>query len=89
MPDKIVDLVLWRVVGQALQQLGKVLLAIEVVSAFVVVQIPGDLFQLLECRQKIGRLSQRCGQTLDHLFSRESLYRVNRCRQTSGQQQRP
>ena len=44
--DQVVDLVLRRVVGQALQELGQVLLAVEVVAAFGrVVQIPGDLLQ--------------------------------------------
>ena len=42
--DEIVDLILGSVVGQALQELGEVLLTVEVVAAFrSVVDVPGDL----------------------------------------------
>ena len=55
--NQIVHLILRRVVGQALQELGEVLLPVEVVAAFrCVVDIPGDLFQLLERREKLRRL---------------------------------
>ena len=57
--------------GQALQELGEVLLAVEVVAAFRrVVKIPGDLLELVERREEIGRLAQRRDKTLDHLLAR-------------------
>ena len=68
--DEVVHLVLRRVVRQALQELGEVLLAIEVVAALRgVVQIPGGLFQLLEGGQELGRLAQRRHEALDHFLA--------------------
>ena len=89
MPDQVVDLVLRRVVGQALQELGQVLLAVEVVATLRrVVQVPGGLLQLLERRQEVGRLAQRRDEALDHLLARQPLHRVDRRREARGQQQR-
>ena len=60
MTDQLVDHVLRGVVGQALQELGEVLLAVEVVASFGgVVDIPGDFFELLECREEIRWLTKR------------------------------
>ena len=89
MPDQVVDLVLRRIVGQALQELREVLLPVEVVAAFWrVVQIPGDLLQLLERRQEIGRLAQGRDEALDHLLAREALHRVDGGGEAGGEQQR-
>ena len=87
--DQVVHLVLRRIVGQALQELGEVLLPVEVVAAFRrVVQIPGDLLQLLEGREELGRLAQRRDEALDHLLAREALHRVDGGGEAGGQQQR-
>ena len=87
--DEIVHLVLRCVVGQALQELGEVLLAVEVVAALRrVVQIPGDFLQLLERREELGRLAQRRDEALDHFLAREALHRVDGGGEAGGEQQR-
>ena len=87
--DQVVHLVLRRVVGEALQELGEVLLAVEVVAAFRrVVDIPCDFLQLIEGREKVGRLAQRRDEALDHLLAREPLHRVDGGGKAGGQQQR-
>ena len=89
MADQIVDLILGRVVGEALQELGEVLLPVEVVATFrCVMQIPGDLLQLLERREEVGRLAQRRDEALDHLLAGEALHGVDRGGKTGGEQQR-
>ena len=88
-PDQIVDLILRRVVGQALQELGQVLLAVEIVATFGrVMQIPGDLLQLLEGGQELGRLAQRRDEALDHFLAREALHGIDRGGEAGGEQQR-
>ena len=88
-PDQVVHLVLGRVVGEALQELGEVLLPVEVVAAFRrVVQIPGNLLQLLEGREEVGRLAQRRNEALDHLLAGEALHRVDGGGEAGGEQQR-
>ena len=89
MPNQVVDLVLGRVVGQALQELGEVLLAVEVVAAFRrVMEIPGDFLQLLERGKELGRLAQRRDEALDHFLAREALHGVDRGGEAGGEQQR-
>jgi hypothetical protein len=54
MPDEVIDLILGRVVGQALQELREVLLSIEVMTSFRgVMKVPGLLLQFLEGSKEI------------------------------------
>ena len=89
MAHEVVHLIFRRVVCQALQELGEVFLAIEVVAALRgVVQIPGRLFQLLKGGQELRRLAQWRREALDHFLASETLHGVDRSREAGGQQQR-
>lgn len=57
-PDQVLDLIFGCVVGQAFQELGEVLLPIEVVASFWrMMQIPRNFLELLEGREEFGRLA--------------------------------
>ena len=59
MADKVVHLVLRRIVREALEQLGEVLLPVEIVTALGrVVDIPRVFLKLLERFEKLGWLAQ-------------------------------
>ena len=88
MADEVVNLVLRRVVGKALQELCEVLLPIEVVTTFWrVMHIPSNLLQLLEGREEIRRLAQGRDETFDHLLASQALHRIDGSRKTGGEQQ--
>ena len=75
--------------GQALQKLGEVFLAVEVVTAFRrMVHIPGDLLQFIKGRQEVRRLAQGRNQALDHLLAGQSLDRIDGRGQAGGKKQR-
>ena len=58
--DEVVDPVLRRVVGEALEELRQVFLAIEPGALFGrVVQVPGHLFELFERSAKLRRFAKR------------------------------
>ena len=86
--DQVVDLVLRRVVGEALEELRQVLLAVEVETVLGrAMQVPRGPVQLLERPEELGRFAQGRDKALHHLLAGQALHGIDRRRQARRQQQ--